>query len=67
MTDRDTERRGPDLLTMFAGVATLLVSGYVLSDGATWLPSMDPRWLVAGGALLVGIFLLVASLRGRKR
>ena len=67
MADRDTERRGPDLLTLLAGVATLLVSGYVLSDGASWLPSMDPRWLIAGGALVVGLILLAASLRGRKR
>jgi len=65
--DREVERRGPDLLTLIAGVATLLVSSYVLTDGAIWVPSLDPRWLLAGGALLVGLFLLISSLRGRKR
>jgi fatty acid desaturase len=66
-TERDVRRRGPDLLTLLAGIATLLVSSYVLTDGAIWVPSLDPRWLLAGGALLVGVFMLVASVRGRKR
>ncbi|MFL6143359.1 MAG: hypothetical protein ACJ72N_16030 [Labedaea sp.] len=66
-TGRDVRRRGPDLLTLLAGIATLLVSSYVLTDGAIWVPSLDPRWLLAGGALLVGVFMLVASVRGRKR
>jgi hypothetical protein len=66
-TERDVRRRGPDLLTLLAGIATLLVSSYVLTDGEIWIPSLDPRWLLAGGALLVGVFMLVASVRGRKR
>lgn len=65
--NREVERRGPDVLTLIAGIATLLVSAYVLTDGALWVPSIDPRWLLAGGALVVGLFLLIASLRGRKR
>jgi hypothetical protein len=65
---REVRRRGPDVLTLVAGIATLLVSAFVLTDGALWIPSLDPRWLVAGGALVVGLFLLMASLRGgRKR
>ena len=66
-TGRDVRRRGPDLLTLLAGIATLLVSSYVLTDGAIWIPSLDPRWLLAGGALLVGVFMLISSVRGRKR
>jgi hypothetical protein len=66
-TDRDVKRRGPDLLTLIAGIATLLVSAYVLTDGQVGIPSVDPRWLLAGGALLVGLVLLIASARGRKR
>jgi hypothetical protein len=61
------ESRRPDLLTLIAGVATLLVSAYVLTDGALWLPSIDPRWLLAGGAMLVGLLLLGSSLRGSRR
>jgi hypothetical protein len=55
------------VLTLLAGVATLLVSTYVLTDGRVWVPSLDPRWLLAGGALLVGLFMLIASMRGRKQ
>lgn len=61
------ERRRPDLLTLLAGLATLLVSAYVLTDGAIWLPSLDLRWIFAGGAILGGLLLLALSLRGRKR
>jgi hypothetical protein len=67
-SDREVGRRGPDVLTLIFGIGTLLVSAFVLTDGALWIPSLDPRWLVAGGALVVGLFLLTASLRGgRKR
>lgn len=65
--DRTTGRRGPDLLTLFAGIATLLMAAYVLSDGETWLPSFDPRWLLAGGAVLVGLLLLGSSVRRRNK
>lgn len=63
----EVRRRGPDLLTLIVGIGTLLVSAYVLTDGALWIPSLDPRWLVAGVALVVGLFLLMLSLRGRRR
>ena len=65
--EREVGRRGPDVLTLVAGIATLLVSAFVLTDGALWIPSLDPRWLVAGGALVVGLFLLMASVRGGRR
>jgi len=65
--DKETERRRPDLFTMLAGIATLLVSAYVLTDGALWMPDLDPRWLLAGGALVVGLFMLLGSMRGKSR
>jgi hypothetical protein len=65
--NRTTERKRPDLLTLFAGIATLLMSAYVLTDGRTWLPAFDPRWLLAGGAVLVGLLLLGSSVRRRNR
>ena len=30
------------------------------------LSGLDPRWLLAGGAAVVGLMLLVGSLRGRR-
>jgi hypothetical protein len=63
--DQNETRRGfPDLLTGLAGIGTLLVSAFVLTDGAFEIP--NPTWLLAGGALLVGILLLASSLRGKR-
>ncbi|WP_103353372.1 hypothetical protein [Amycolatopsis sp. CA-128772] len=60
-------RGGFDVFTLIVGIATLLVSAYVLSDGASWLPSFDFRWVIAGGAVLVGLLLLGASFGGKRR
>lgn len=60
-------RRRPDLLTLLAGLATLFAAVYVLTDGQAWVPTLDPRWLLAGGALLVGLLMLASSLRRRDR
>ncbi|MGH3878209.1 MAG: hypothetical protein ACRDSK_14355 [Actinophytocola sp.] len=65
--ETETRRRWPDVFTLIMGLATLVASGYVLSDGRLWLPTVDPRWLVTGGALLVGVLLLASSLRGGRR
>lgn len=56
-----------DVITLLAGLATLLVSAYVLTDGALWLPPFDLRWVLAGGAVLVGALMLAASLRGSRK
>jgi hypothetical protein len=64
---RQVERHRPNLLTLLAGVGTLLVASYVLTDGAIWVPTVDPRWLLAGGAVVVGLVLLANSLRGNRR
>ncbi|WP_199434350.1 hypothetical protein [Qaidamihabitans albus] len=55
--------RGVDVFTLIAGLATLGVSGYILSDGASWFPGVDLRWVLAGGAVLVGVLMLAASMR----
>jgi protein-S-isoprenylcysteine O-methyltransferase Ste14 len=65
--DLPARRRFPDPIALIVGIITLGVSGWVLSDGAWGLPNVDPRWLVAGGALVVGLLLLGASLRPRSR
>ncbi|WP_409489723.1 hypothetical protein [Amycolatopsis sp. cmx-11-12] len=60
-------KRGVDIFTLIVGIATLLVSGYVLSDGSSWLPQFDFRWVMAGGAIFVGVLLLAASVRKSRR
>ena len=65
--ETETRRRWPDVFTLIMGLATLVASGYVLTDGRLWLPTVDPRWLVTGGALLVGVLLLASSLKGGRR
>jgi hypothetical protein len=62
--EQNEPKRFPDVLTLIAGIGTLLVSAYVLTDGAFTIP--NPTWLLAGGALLVGILLLASSLRGKR-
>lgn len=67
MTDSTNQStRRVDLFALICGIATLLVAGYVLSDGASWLPDLDLRWLLAGTAAAIGISLLASSL-GRDR
>lgn len=59
-------RRAPDPLTLLAGLAALLVSLTALVGNTAWLPSMDLRWVLAGGAATIGVLLLLASLRPRR-
>lgn len=65
MAEREQKEtsRFPDPLALVAGIGALLVSAYVLTDGAFQIP--NPTWLLAGGALLVGVLLLASSLRKR--
>ena len=56
-------RRGPDLLTLLAGVGSLGVAATALLGGVPWLPDVDGRWVLAALALLVGLLLVVGSLR----
>jgi hypothetical protein len=67
VADRGVRRRGPDVLTLLVGVLALVmaVAGFV--GQAPDLSGFDPRWLLAGGAVVVGVWLLVGSLRGRRR
>jgi hypothetical protein len=66
-TGTDPRRRWPDVFTLLMGLATLVASSYVLTDGDIWLPQVDPRWLITGAALFVGVLLLASSLRGGRR
>jgi hypothetical protein len=58
-----TPRRGPDLLTLVAGLGSLGIAATTLLGGVAWLPDVDGRWVLAALALLVGLLLLIGSLR----
>ncbi|MTD56289.1 hypothetical protein GKO32_20240 [Amycolatopsis sp. RM579] len=66
-TQQRPRRRGVDVFGLLIGIATLFASAYTLTDGITWLPSFDVRWVLAGGAILFGALMLGASLRGGRR
>ena len=61
------KRRGPDVLTLVMGLITLSAASSALFHWTPPLPLLDPRWLLAGGAVLVGLLLLVASIRPPRR
>jgi hypothetical protein len=58
-------RRGPDPLALVVGLATLAMAVFAFVGELPDLSGVDPRWVLAGGAALVGLALLVSSLRGR--
>jgi hypothetical protein len=59
-------RRGPDPLALLVGLATLVMAVFAFV-GELPAVDVDPRWLLAGGAAVVGLVLLISSLRGRPR
>ena len=62
-----TPRRGPDLLTLAVGLGALGIAGTTLLGGITWLPEIDGRWVLAAVALVVGLTLVIGSLRDPRR
>ncbi len=56
-------RRGPDPLTLLVGLATLAMAVFAFVGDLPDLSGFDPRWLLAGGAAVVGLMLLVGNLR----
>jgi fatty acid desaturase len=66
-TQVQQRKRGLDVFTLIIGLATLLVSAYALTDGVSWMPTFDLRWILAGGAVLVGVMMLAASFRGHRK
>jgi len=53
-------------LTLLAGLAALAVAVTALVGSTSWLPSVDLRWVFAGGAATVGVLLLVGPLRSER-
>lgn len=64
-TTRRPARRMPDLLTLLVGLVSLGVatSGFVGRTPDTM--GLDGRWLLAGGAIALGLVLLAVSVRRR--
>jgi hypothetical protein len=58
-------RRGPDPLALIVGLATLVMAVFAFTGEVPDLSGFDPRWLLAGGAVAVGLVLLVGNLRNR--
>lgn len=56
-------RRGPELLTLVVGLGSLGIAATALLGGIAWLPDVDGRWVLAALALLVGLLLVIGSLR----
>lgn len=59
-------RRGPDVVMLLVGLLALGMSVSAFVGQVPNLGHFDPRWLLAGGAAVVGLLLLVGSLRGRR-
>lgn len=61
-------RRVPDPVLLVVGVAAVVLGTSAVLDRTEWLAELDTRWWVAGAAMLVGLLLVLASLRpGRRR
>ena len=67
VADRDlTRRRGPDVMMLLVGLLALGMSVSAFVGQVPSFAGFDPRWLLAGGAAVVGVLLLVGSLKGRR-
>jgi hypothetical protein len=63
VADTAREKRRVAPFTLLAAIATLTAAAYLLGDGPAWWPAVDPRWLLAGAAVLAGVVLLATSVR----
>jgi hypothetical protein len=62
-----TRRRGADLLTLAAGLAALGIASTALFGSLSWLPEVDVRWVLATVAIVVGLALVIGSIRPQRR
>ncbi|GAA1877288.1 hypothetical protein GCM10009836_68370 [Pseudonocardia ailaonensis] len=58
-------RRMPDLLCLIVGLVSLGIAGSGFLGHTPDLSGFDLRWVLAGGAVLLGVVLLAASVRKR--
>ncbi|HWO67242.1 MAG TPA: hypothetical protein VNO31_45150 [Umezawaea sp.] len=68
MADREVESRGGfDVVALVFGLGAALVSVFVLTGGNNWPDFFDLRWVIAGGAIVVGLALLAGSVLRQRR
>ncbi len=60
-------RRGPDLLTLAVGLGALGVAGTTMLGVVVRLPDVAARWVLAAVALVVGLMLVIGSIRHPRR
>jgi hypothetical protein len=63
MSTNKPARRGFDPFTLVVGLGALFVAAIGLSGDTGWVHALDPRWLLAAGAVLIGVLMLVGTLR----
>ena len=56
----------PDPVALVVGLLSLAMAVFAFVGQVPDLSGLDPRWLLAAGAAVVGLMLLVGSLRGRR-
>ncbi|GAA4548194.1 hypothetical protein [Pseudonocardia xishanensis] len=56
-------RRMPDLLTLLLGLVSLGIAASGFAGRTPDTMGVDGRWLLAGGAIALGLVLLAASVR----
>ena len=68
MADQEIEPRGGfDVIAFVFGIGALLAAGFVLTGGDYWPDFLDLRWVVAGGAIVIGLGLLAGSVLRQRR
>jgi uncharacterized membrane protein HdeD (DUF308 family) len=63
----ERRRRAPDVLTLIMGLVCVTAAVMTLVGWMPATPLFDLRWVLAAGAVLVGLLLLAASVRTPKR
>lgn len=63
----DTDRRGPSVVLLLAGLASLLVSAWAFAgpESWDWVPPIEAGWVIVIAAIAVGAFLILSP--GRKK
>ena len=64
--ERSATREAPDVIALLVGLVSLVTATFSIIGYTPEPPSFDPRWLIAGGAAVVGLILLVSSVRGSR-